>query len=108
VFSFNLESSWPPIIPSKVQAVVHSTVEYQCLSTYKTKWTFNHYRLPKNAIEIEEQETNTTILKIVDVQLNNSGNYFCVATSHNGTFYSVANMEVIENVITGNPYNIPS
>ena len=80
--------------PSYQKALVGQTVHFVCLSDAKVKWGFLDQPLPPNVQTSYVNGTNKYWLKIISVQLSNSGTYYCEGKDSESSFHARAVLAV--------------
>ena len=63
----------------------------KCTSKFQVKWNFNGQPLPTNAITTSEGST----LKLVNIKLQNSGEYFCFCEKNYSIYYGMVYVKVV-------------
>jgi len=83
------------VIPQYQVAQQGQTVHYYCASWSEVKWTFNNNTLPSNAVAIQNPGSIQNILRIINIQENNTGLYICTSKSYHGTLVGHGRLNVV-------------
>ena len=54
-------------------------MQFECWSKFDVKWTFKRKSLPANSKVISGNNSNLSLLKIINVTIENKGKYWCQA-----------------------------